>query len=260
MLQKKVEMKLFYSTAIILPIIIIFLGMLSMSSFGQEPSSKNMASEIFNDKTLVVPEKVKNFVILIPNEAHESPLLPKDQRLINQPYVPQKIVVSPDTKIIWFVGDVGHTRKVVLTDENSKKIYNAVLHFNSASRPLSLNQTGNYNYSESGVNKEDPKFVMNGSIVVNGLNNQSNFGNNDNRSKSTFDTMSILMVPTKDIKKQTSILDKNNVNILDRFSFKDLRESPGGGANQTLLVLGSNNPMAKTISVLKKITSSLPYS
>ena len=253
-------MREFYSVAIILSVTIIFLGMISMNSFGQEPSLKNMALRIFNDRTLVIPQTVKNFVILIPNEAHESPLLPKDQRLINQPYVPQNIVVGPDTKIIWFSGDVGHTRKVGLTDENSRKIYNAVLHFNSASRPLSLNETGKYNYSESGANKDDPKFVMNGSIVVSGLNNQSNFGNYDNRSKSTFDTMSILMVPTKDIKKQANILDKNNVNILDKFSFKDLRETPGGGGNQTLLVLGSNDPMAKTISVLKKITSTLPYS
>jgi hypothetical protein len=65
----------------------------------------------------------------------------------------------------------------------------------------------------------------------------------------------VLMVTTKDIKKNTDILDKNNVNIVDQYSFKHLSETRGGGANQTLLVLGSNNPM----SVLKKITSSLPY-
>ncbi|MGB9167406.1 MAG: hypothetical protein WCB31_00595 [Nitrososphaeraceae archaeon] len=52
------------------------------------------------------------------------------------------------------------------------------------------------------------------------------------------------------VKKHAEILDDYNVSIVDQFSFKDLREN--GGANQTLLVLGSNNPMDNVISVLKK--------
>jgi hypothetical protein len=72
--------------------------------------------------------------------------------------------------------------------------------------------------------------------------------------------MSVIMVPTKDIKKHSEILDENNVSILDQYSFRDFREVGGGGANQTLLILGSDIPMDETTSVLKKITSSLPYS
>src|SRR5216117_16693 len=159
----------FIQFGFIISLIAVFITVLSSHSFGQS-SDSNIASDILNNKTLTVPNSVKNFVILIPNEAHESPELPKDQRLINQPYVPQNLVIGPNTKVIWFVGDVGHTRKVTLTDENSKKIYNSVLHFNSASQPLSLNQTGQYTYSESGANKEDPKFVMEGSISVVGSN------------------------------------------------------------------------------------------
>ncbi|HSA74540.1 MAG TPA: hypothetical protein VLD84_11360, partial [Nitrososphaeraceae archaeon] len=79
-------------------------------------------------------------------------------------------------------------------------------------------------------------------------------------SESPFDTMLVLMVPTNDIKKHMMTLADNNVNIMDIYSFKDLRETGGGGANQTLLVLGTNHPLDETISVLKKITSTLPYS
>jgi len=238
----------------------VFVSTFIQSSFSQEGVAQNLASNIFKNKTLIVPNNVKNFVILIPNEAHESPLLPKDQRLINQPYVPQKLVTHPDTKIFWFVGDVGHTRKVTLNGENSKEIISSVLKFNTGSEPLSLNQNGNYTYFERNANKEDPNFVMNGSIIVRGTDNQSNFGNSDNRLKFTYDTMSTLMVPTRDIEKHVKTLDENNVSILDQYSFKDLRQTGGGGANQTLLVLGSNNSVDMLISVLKKITSSLPYS
>ena len=101
---------------------------------------------------------------------------------------------------------------------------------------------------------------MNGTITVTGVHGQSNPNNSNTDLKHTFDTISVLMVPTKDIKKHTNILDKNNVNIVDQYSFKALSENPGGGANQTLLVLGSNNPLDTTISVLNKITSSVPYS
>ena len=239
-------------------LLVVLFSSLFVSSFGQKQES-NLASDIFNNKTLTVPSNVKNFVILIPNEAHESPALIKDQRLINQPYVPQNLFVGPDTKVMWFVGDVGHTRRVNLTDTNSKEVFNALLHFNSASKPLSLNQTGKFTYSEFKANKEDPNFVMKGSITVARNNNGSSMGENNN-SKENFDNMAVLMVPAQDINKHTSTLDKNNINILSEYSFKDLRQTGGGGANQTLLVLGTNDPIGQTVSTLKKITSTLPYS
>jgi hypothetical protein len=53
---------------------------------------------------------------------------------------------------------------------------------------------------------------------------------------------------------------KNGITIIDQYFFKDLRETGGGGANQTLLILGSNIPLEQTISALSKITDTLPYS
>ncbi|MFN2434575.1 MAG: hypothetical protein ABR515_04280 [Nitrososphaeraceae archaeon] len=81
-----------------------------MNGFAQNSDLQNMATDIFNDKILTVPKTVRNFIVLIPNEAHESPLLPEEKRLINQPYVPQSLVVDPQTNIIWFSGDVGHVK------------------------------------------------------------------------------------------------------------------------------------------------------
>jgi hypothetical protein len=196
---------------------------------------------------------------LIPNEAHESPKLPKDQRLINQPYVPENLVVHPNTKIVWFSGDVGHTRKVTLLDDNSKKIFDATIKFNSASEPLSMNQSGKFTYYEEETNSQDPDFVMNGTITITDSDAPVKTSSNEDALKTTINTISVLMVPSNDIKKHFEILDENNMNIVDQYSFKDLREISGGGANQTLLVLGSNNSLDKTVSALKKITSTLPY-
>jgi len=250
--------KLSFIIAILL--VLAFATTFSNISYSQNAVLGNVAKDIFENKTMTVPSGVKDFVVLIPNEAHESPLLPKEQRLINQPYVPQNLVSGANTQIIWFSGDVGHIREITLTDENSKEVYNSRLKFNTATEPLLLNHSGKFTYFEKNANIQDPKFVMEGSITT--TNNDPPLNSNDNMtvSESPFDTMLVLMVPTKDIKKHIMTLVDNNVNIIDIYSFKDLRETGGGGANQTLLALGTNNPLDKSISVLKKITSSLPYS
>jgi hypothetical protein len=249
-----------FTGSVTLTVVVALLITFSISSFAQDSDLQNIAADIFNDKILTVPNTVKNFIVLIPNEAHESPLLPKEQRLINQPYVPQNLVVGPQTNIIWFSGDVGHTRKITLTDDNSKEIFDSILKFSSASEPLSINQSGKFNYHEEGANSQDPDFVMEGTITIASSDSPSSINNNVNDTQPNIDTMAILMVPTEDIKEHSEIIRENNVNILDQYSFKDLRETGKGGENQTLLVLGSNNPPDETIAVLKKITSTLPYS
>lgn len=250
--------KLSFVMAVLL--VVAFANIFSNNSFSQNSVLGNVAKDIFDNKTLTLPSDVKNFVILIPNEAHESPLLPKEQRLINQPYVPQNLVSGANTQIIWFSGDVGHTRKIALTDENSKEVYNSRLKFNTATEPLLLNHSGKFTYFEKNANIQDPKFVMEGSITITNTDVPQKSNDNMTVSESPFDTMLVLMVPTNDIKKHIMTLVDNNVNIIDIYSFKDLRETGGGGANQTLLALGTNNSLDKSISVLKKITSSLPYS
>jgi hypothetical protein len=145
---------------------------------------------------------------------------------------------------------------VTLADRNSQNIFDFSIKFNSASKPSSLNEIGKISYYENDANNQDPNFVMNGTITVTN-SDVSSYNTHNNTSKLSFDTLSSLMVPTKDIKKHSEILDENNVSIVDQYSFKDLREN--GGANQTLLVLGSDNPMDEIISVFKKITSTLPY-
>ena len=248
------------SFVIVVLLIVSFAHTFSNSLFSQNVVLGNLAKDIFENKILTLPSNVKNFVILIPNEAHESPLLPKEQRLINQPYVPQNLVSGDNTQINWFSGDVGHIRKLTLIDENSKEVYNSRLKFNTATEPLLLNHSGKFTYFEKNANIQDPKFVMEGSITTTNGDIPLNSNVNMTVSESPFDTMLVLMVPTNDIKKQIMTLVDNNINIIDIYSFKDLRETGGGGANQTLLALGTNNPLDKSISVLKKITSSLPYS
>jgi hypothetical protein len=251
-------MNIFNSSIVSITSLLFSLLLLSSLtiSFAQNSRSDNLASQILNGQTLNLPSSVRDFVILIPNEAHESPLLPKEQRLINQPYVPQHLFAPTKINIAWFSGDVGHTRKVTLEDQNSEKIFDTSIKFNSISPTVEFNDTGTFSYFENGANKEDLNFVMNGTITVNDPQMQLN---NNTPLDSEYEMMSTLMVPTKDIKKYTQLLDDSKVDILGQQSFIDLRETGSGGTNQTLLVLGSNSQMDDTIAIFKKITTSLPY-
>ena len=146
---------------------------------------------------------------------------------------------------------------MTLEDQNSDIIFDSSIKFNSISPTIAFNNSGTFSYYEEDANSEDPNFVLNGTITINDPQTQSN--NNNTGLQPTHEIMSTLMVPTKDIKEYEELLDDNKVDILGQESFIDLRETGSGGANQTLLVLGSNGQIDDTISVFKKITASLPY-
>lgn len=251
--MKILNSSIFSIAALLFSILLISSSTISSA---QNSQSQNMASQILDGQTLILPNSVRNFVILIPNEAHESPLLPKEQRLINQPYVPQHLFAPSKINIAWFSGDVGHTRKITLEDQNSQKIFGTSIKFNSISPTIRFNDTGTFSYYEKDANKEDLNFVLNGTITINDPQMQSK---SSDALSSNYEMMSTLMVPTKDIKKYTDLLSDNKVDILGQQSFIDLRETGSGGANQTLLVLGSNSQMDDTVAAFKKITASLPY-
>lgn len=226
----------------------------------------NTASLILNHKMFDVKDHVRNLIILIPNEAHESPSLPKEQRFIDQSYIPENIEVNEDTTIMWFNGDVGHTHKITLVDGRSNTIFDSgVFAFGSVSKSLILNNTGEFTYSESNVNKDDPNFIMQGAITVTENNNTDLYsGTNLNLGTSgntTVDTIGFLMVPTNELKTHVSNIGNNEVDILDTYTFEDLLGGQKGtGTEQTLLVIGTKKPLTSLISIMTSITDRLPYS
>lgn len=212
-----------------------------------------IASDIYQNKIMTFGGNVKNIVLLLPNEGHESPTLSQEQRLINQPYVPANIIIGPNTQIAWINGDVGHTHSVTVLDNDSKQVFSSgKFGFNSVTTSHVLNNSGKFTYSESNVNKDDPKFVMEGTINV--KENPSNLNKLP-------ETVGFLMVPAKDLDKHVSELTGKGIEVLDKYTFKDLRGGQKGtGPQQSLLLLGSTNGQEELVSALKSITPNLPYS
>ena len=221
------------------------------------------ANSLYNNRTMILGNNVKNFVIIIPDEAHESLGQAKNQLpLTNQPYFPQNLVTNIGSTVIWLNADVGHKHMITLSDSNSKKVYeNAFFPYNEASKPLTLNNTGNFSYLEKGANKAVPSFVMNGTISV--IKSPSELQAHQNASsQKQIGTLGAYMIPAIMLDKYTSEFAKRGFTVDSHFTYKDLRGGQKGtGPEQTLIIWTTpESNLNKVISVLKEITPTLPYS
>ena len=230
-----------------------------LNTFGQ----KNTASDLFETKSLKLSPNIKHLVILIPNEGHESQNagdVSSDQRLINQPYLPQSAEVNRGTIVVWFNGDVDHDHKIALTDgANPENIISdtGTFAYNEPSKPVVLNDTGTLDYGEADVNQDDPDYIMNGTInvvaqqgpSVKSITNTSVLGNAD--------TAGVLMVPASDLDMYVQDLKDNGFAVDSTQNFNDIR----AGDEQVLLVWTTSGiDLDNVISTLQRITQTLPYS
>jgi plastocyanin len=221
------------------------------------------ASTVYNSHSMTLGDNIKNLVILIPNEAHESTNQPKDQLpLANQPYLPQHAVINPGTTVTWFSGDVDHDHKITLSGVGlpNAGFESGDFAYNTASRPITFNDTGTFNFLEADVNDNDPSFVMNGTIDVrNQANSLTGIGTT---TAGNPDTVGTFMVPAKDLNQYTSALTSKGFTIDSTHTFKDLRGGQKGtGPEQAYIVwTTSGMNLDRVISELKEISPSLPYS
>lgn len=225
------------------------------------------AVNLFNTKTMVLPSTVKNLVILVPDEAHHSPTASPAKRFINQTYLPENAIVSPGTTLVWFSGDKNHDHFINLINaKNNASIFSSgAFAFNTATKPVKLNNTGDYIYSdpENAKSKEVgvTGYVMTGTVRVVDQPLSSTSGSNTsattNSTAAKFDTVGALMVPAKTVSQYISEFKNRGLDVYSTQQFKALRN----GSQQALLVWSSNGmDLNKIIAVINQITATLPYS
>lgn len=226
---------------------------------GEEPNIN--ALTVFEEHTMILGSNIKDLVMLIPNEGHESTNQQKSQfPLANQPYFPQNAVINVGTTVTWFNGDVDHDHTITLSGKSTNSEFESgEFVYNTASKPITFNDTGTYNYFETDVNNDDPSFVMNGTI--NAID-QVNPLINANATAVNPDTVGTYMVPAKDLDQYISTLTSKGLTIDSTYTFEDLRGGQKGtGPEQTLIVwTTSGMNLDQVISILEEITPSLPYS
>jgi len=252
----------------------------------QKPDIKG--SDIYQNRTIVLGNDIKNLIIMIPDEGHEQPnQSPKELRIINQPYTPHNAVVNVGTTVRWFNADVNHPHTISLTpnntnsnisiNNNSKNIVyesGTIKNF-TASKPIKFNNTGAFSYSGPSFDKGVPSYKMNGTIrvVKQPLNTPFNNTSVNTSSSSTSqaaaittrkaDTITTLMVPANQLDKAISELKSQGFGIDNQYPFTSLRgggSTPGGDKHQVLLVLtSSGKSIDEVVSALNKIAPTMPY-
>ena len=122
------------------------------------------ASSIYQTHTMVLGKNIKNLIIELPNEGHEMPnAMPRDLRVVNQPYLPQNAVVNVGTTVTWFNADAGHHHSVTLVNNNSKNtpVYESGRFNNfTASKPIKFNNTGIFAYAGPSYDKATPNYNL----------------------------------------------------------------------------------------------------
>ena len=253
----------------------------SQQQVSQQLQPNMDAKSIFDTKTAVLGNNVKNLVILIPDEAHHGNGEPKENRFIVQSFLPEKAVVNRGTQVIWFSGDVSHEHRIILNGESNSFTPNPYesggIAENSASTPVAFNSVGEYGYTSPDVSPEAEQkgFVMKGEIDVVDQPNELIFSptamsssspsNADQTSPNTstnIETVGVYMVPTEDADTYLSQFKEKGFSIDSTYSFKDVRGLARGTNSEQTLVVWSAPPNLKldsVLNVLKEITPTLPY-
>ena len=246
------------------------------------------AKSIYDTGTAVLGNNVKNLIILIPDEAHHGNGEAKENRFIEQSFLPQTAIINKGTQVIWFSGDVSHEHEIIINDDQSLFNSGTLPEF-TASSPMVFNTLGDFGYMSPDIEQEAEQkgFVMKGDIKVvdqpNILNSNANntvigsstitpsneeiqTTNTSSSSQAVSDnnieTVGVFMVPTENIDEYVQDFKSNGFSIDSTYSFKDLRGlARDTGSEQTLLVWTAGPTMSvdTAISALKDIGEKLPY-
>lgn len=249
-------------------IILVFSGttyVLDKDAYAQTNSESSdiipniNAESIFNTKTMILGNNVKNLVILIPNEGHHAAGEDKEARFLDQHFVPENAVVNTGTTVQWFNGDAGHERTIDVKDtDGSTSFFNTgEITDSQASNPVTFNSPGVYNYEAEG----DPGVTMTGAVTVGNVQSPVS-ASTSNPNSSNIDTVGIIMVPTQDIDSYIQQITSAGITVDNTYDFKDLRGGQKGtGDTQTLIVwTTANKDLGETLSSLSEISADLPYS
>jgi plastocyanin len=210
------------------------------------------ATSVFDTGQMILPGNVKHLVIVIPNEGHHGPGEEDEARFISQPFVPQNVVVTPGTEVVWFNGDVGHEHNIVVRGgANGNQLFETG-EFTElvSSRPTVFNNTGNFEFADTVEYEEG--FVMTGNVTV---------ADQSGGASSTFDTVGALMVPSINLQGVEEGLRSAGFGIDSTHTFTDLRGGQEDTGDEQVLVVwtAAGKSLDDITSDLQAISGPLPY-
>jgi hypothetical protein len=259
--QNKISIVLKFSLTLFTITILLLSVNYTSPIYGQSDNANlpNIdAKSIYDTGTAILGNNIRNLFILIPDEAHHGNGEAKENRFIEQSFLPQNAVVNKGTNVIWFSGDVSHEHRIIINNDESLFDSGTIPEY-SASNPMAFNTIGDFSYNSPDVSQEAKQkgFVMTGNVKVIDQPHKVNTNPTAN-----VESVGVFMVPTKDIDDYTKDFTHKGFTIDSTYSFNDLRGlARDTGSQQTLLVWTADPNMTTDtiILALADIGSNLPY-
>jgi hypothetical protein len=231
----------------------------------QEQSlDKSTAESVFNNESLTLPQNTGSFIILIPNEAHESWQDEKHKLLtVKNPYfLPTELIIPTGASISFLNADAPwdtpHPHTINLEDSSGKIVYSSEnMEYGDSSEPINLT-AGNYSVMDT---KYD---WMKGSLVV---TNQNSTGNNvvggfytpTKQAKNNQDNDGVTHPGSLDYYRGE--FSKNGFEILSEYNFNynacdycDGKYWPDNKTGEhTLIIFSTSQPLSQALVTLEKL-------
>lgn len=201
------------------------------------------AEQVYTSETFNVPDYVHDFIILIPNEAHE----PTAKQLIsstNGHYLPANLIISKETSIIMLSNDAGHTHVTQI-----KRADNGFLEWKSnsigwggyTSPAKKLSEVTNYVISSTSYSD------MKGTIST------RNAG-----SAPSNVIAGAIYVPQSDLSGYKSLFTSNGFTIESEYNFT-WQNSNNAVKSHTLIIYSTTQPLSSALADLSTIVKETPY-
>ncbi len=240
------------------------------------------AESIHTTETLKLPANIDTFVMLIVNEAHES-WIEEQHKLItdkNSYFIPTNLVINEGTKLIFLDADAPwdtpHPHDLELVHTNNEENSNAssfstgILDYTNNSEPFTL-PVGNYSITDKDYE------IKAGTITVleNNQGNSNSSGNNK-LIVGGFYTPTNQVKDTKDndgnshpgsLAYYRQAFNENGIKIQSEYNFTYSKcdYCPEGywpdnkSGNHTLIIFSSEQPLEKTLEILKTLVKDNVY-
>lgn len=226
--------------------------------------NNSTAESVFNNESLILPRDTGSFIMLIPNEAHESWLDERHKLLTDKnPYFLPAQLVMPNGASISFINadapwDTPHPHTINLEDTSGKMVYSTdTMEYGESSEPEKLTP-GNYSIVDT---KYD---WMKGSITIMNQNSTGNkivggFYTPTKQVENNQDNDGVTHPGSLDYYRDE--FSKNGFVVLSEYNFSynacdycDGQYWPDNKTgNHTLIIFSTSQPLSDALEILEKL-------
>ncbi len=257
-------------------VLIVSIGGLTTSyAYGSDFSNLNSteipsAESVYQSELMELPTSVGSFIMLIPNEAHESWEDERHKLLTdkNSYYIPKNLRMPQGTNLTFLNADAPwdtpHPHMIEITDEEEEVIYTTgILEYTDSSEPTVL-PAGNYTIVNREYNVPNGEISItnqnsNGNLVVGGFYTSSGQVENNRDNDGGVHPGSLDYYRTEFPKNGFQILSEYN------FTYATCDYCPGGywpdnkAGEHTLIIFATEQALSDAVFKLKKLVEDNIY-